>query len=458
MTDVRKSGRQERFDRAGGVFRALRHRNYRLFYAGQGISLIGTWMQRIALSWLVYERTGSVALLGIVGFSGQIMTFAAAPFAGVLADRVNRRRLLVATQTVAMVQAFVLAGLTYTDAISVWHIIGLSIMLGLVNGFDIPIRQSFVVEMVEGREDLPNAIALNSSMVNGAKLVGPSLAGVLIALVGEAMCFFVNGLSFVAVIVALLAMRVQPRERHAQEAHVLRHMKDGFAYAFGFMPIRSILLLLALVSLLGMSYTTLLPAVAKDILHGDARTLGFLMGSGGVGALFGAIFLAARKDTRGLVRVIAIASVLFGAALVGFAVVLFGVVLLGVPFSISFVISVVLLAVAGAGSMIQMASSNTVLQTIVDEDKRGRVMSFYTMAFMGMGPFGSLLAGFLAHWIGIPLTIAITGGGSIAAALVFASWLPAMNRKVHRIYAQRKLVPVPAVAGNGESVPLVGKQ
>jgi len=427
-----------------GIVRSLRHRNYRLFFLGQGISLVGTWTQRIALSWLVYRLTNSEWLLGVVGFSSQILTFLAAPFAGVLADRTDRRRLLVATQTLAMVQAFILAVLTFTGTVQVSHIIVLSVLLGVVNAFDIPIRQSFVVEMLESRADLPNAIALNSSLVNGAKLVGPSMAGILIAMVGEGTCFLINGLSFVAVIAALLAMKVKPIDLQAQGRHVLHHLKEGLVYTFGFAPIRGILLLLAMVSLLGMSYTVLLPVFARDLLHGGPRTLGFLLAANGCGALGGAVFLASRSTVRGLGRVIAFASALFGAALIAFS------------FSKDIWLSLALMSVTGFGGMVQMAASNTLIQTIVDDDKRGRVMSFYTMAFMGMGPFGSLLAGGLASHLGSPAAILIGGAGCILAAAGFARTLPMLGRLVHPIYVQMGLVPQPAPAGDA-CLPLAGR-
>jgi MFS family permease len=419
--------------------RALRHRNYRLFFAGQGLSLIGTWMQRVALGWLVYDLTRSAWLLGAVGFAGQIPTFLAAPLAGVLADRTDRRRLIVATQTLAMLQAFVLAGLTMAGIIETWHIIVLSVLLGVVNGFDIPIRQSFVVEMLESREDLPNAIAVNSFLVNGARLVGPSVAGVLIAAVGTGTCFLVNGVTFVAVIAALLAMRVKPLVRQAHRPHVLAHLGEGLVYAFGHAPIRAILFLLAVISLLGFSYAVLMPVFADDrLLGGGPRTLGFLMAAGGVGAMGGAVFLALRRSVRGLGRIMVLASLLFGGALVGFG------------FSRNLYLSLGLLAVAGFGMMIQFAASNSLIQTLVDDDKRGRVMSLYVMAFMGMGPFGSLLAGWLARMFGAPMAVALGGAGCIVAAGLFATRLPRLGRLVHPTYIRLGIVPDPGKDPNGD--------
>lgn len=408
--------------------RALRHRNYRLFFFGQGTSLIGSWMQRTAQAWLVYDLTKSEWLLGVVAFWGQIMTFFVAPFAGVLADRVNRRRLLIVTQTVAMIQAFLLAALTMAGWVQVWHIIALSIMLGLVNAFDVPIRQSFVVEMLESREDLPNAIALNSFLVNGSKLLGPTIAGVLIAMVGEGMAFLLNGLSFLAVIAALFAMTVKPAPRLALKAHPLHNLREGFAYAMGFAPLRAILLTLAAVSVLGMSYPVLMPVIAKEVLHGGPRTLGFLTASGGAGAICGAIYLASRRNARGLGRILAVAGTIFGLGLVAFS------------FSHNQWLSFALLAVTGFGMMVQTSSSNALLQTIVDDDKRGRVMSLYTVCFMGMGPFGSLLTGYLASRWNASAAIGLGGAACVVVAALFATRLPALGRIVHPVYVRKGLV------------------
>jgi MFS family permease len=411
------------------IARALRSRNYRLFFFGQGVSLVGTWMQRVALSWLVYRLTGSEALLGIVAFAGQIPTFLLAPFAGVLADRWNVHRAIVATQALALVQALVLATLTLTGTIAPWHIVVLSIVLGLINAFDIPLRQTFVVEMVERPEDLPNAIALNSFLVNGARLVGPSVAGLLIALVGEAICFLLNGLSYVPVILALLAMTVVPKRKPPPRSHVLGGLAEGFSYAFGFPPIRAVLLLLAVVSLVGMPYAVLLPVFAKDILHGGSNTFGFLMGASGLGAITGAVFLAGRRSVVGLGGTMARAAIVFGAGLVAFAL------------SRWMWLSLALMAITGFGMMLQMASCNTVLQTIVDDDKRGRVMSMYTMAFMGAAPFGSLLAGFVAQNIGAPIALMIGGSICVAAAAIFLAELPALRKLVRPIYVRKGIIP-----------------
>lgn len=413
----------------GATFRAFGSRNYRLYFAGQGISLIGTWIQTIALSWLVYSLTHSAFLLGLVGFSAQIATFLLAPFAGVVADRLNRHRLLVVTQTLFMVQALVLGTLVLTRAITVWQIVLLSVLVGTVNAFDTPTRQSFVVSMIENRDDLPNAIALNSSMFNGARLVGPAIAGILIAAVGEGVCFLINAGSYLAVIAALLAMRVTPRAPRGQRRRVWHELREGFAYTFGFAPTRDIILLLAVVSLVGMPYATLMPIFAAQVLHGGASTLGFLSSAAGVGALAGAVVLASRRSVLGLGRWIPAACTAFGMALIAFSLSRW------LPLSLLF------LAVAGLGMITQMASSNTILQTVVDDEWRGRVMSFYTMAFIGMTPFGSLLAGALASRIGAPRTVMLGGIICLLAAAAFARRLPELRRLVRPIYRERGIIP-----------------
>lgn len=411
------------------IFRALRSRNYRLFFGGQTVSLIGTWITRTATSWLVYRLTGSAFLLGMVGFAGQIPTFLLTPIAGVLVDRWNRHRILVITQVLSMVQSFALAVLTMSGIITVWHIIALSILQGLVNAFDMPGRQSFVIEMVENKEDLGNAIALNSSMVNGARLLGPSIAGILIAAAGEGICFLIDGISYIAVIASLLAMRVTPRGIEPQGTDIIEGLKEGFSYALGFAPTRAILLLLALVSLMGMPYMVLMPIFASDVLHGGPHTLGFLMAASGVGALSGSIYLASRETVRGLGKIIALTSAVFGIGLIGFSL------------SHVFWLSMLLVLIVGFGMMVQMASSNTILQTIVDEDKRGRLMSFYTMALIGMAPFGSLLAGGLASKIGAPNTLIIGGVFCILGSILFTKKLPALRKVVRPIYVKMGIIP-----------------
>ena len=363
------------------IFRSLQYRNYRLFFGGQSISLIGTWIQRIAMPWLVYRLSDSSFLLGVVGFAGQIPTFLLAPFAGVLSDRWNRYHILIVTQILSMVQALILASLFFSGAIRVSHIVILSILLGCINAFDVPSRQAFVIEMVENSEDLSNAIALNSSMVNGARLLGPSIAGILIASTNEGMCFLLNSISYLFVVASLILMRVKPRKRENKNSNVLIALKEGFSYTFNFEPIKSIILLLALISLMGMPYAVLMPVIAKEILHGDSFTFGFLMGASGVGALMGGIYLASRRNVLGLEKIIPLSASVFGLGLITFSL------------SRVFLLSSILMVVTGLGMMLQMASSNTIIQTVVDDDKRGRVMSLYTMAFMGSAPFGSFIAG-----------------------------------------------------------------
>jgi len=410
------------------LMRALAYRNYRLFFGGQGLSLIGTWMQQIAMSWLVYRMTNSVFLLGLIGFTGQFPTVIFGSFAGVYADRLNRRNLLIATQTFAMLQAFLLAFLTLTGSVAVWHLIVLSIILGTVNAVDVPVRQSFVIDMVENKNDLGNAIALNSFMFNGARLVGPSIAGLLIAYVGEGVCFLLNGISFFAIILALMAMRTTQKVRQQSSDAVLHELKEGFQNAAGFAPIRYIILLVGLLSLLSMPYIVLMPVFARDILHGGSHTLGFLMGATGIGALAGALYLASRKSVIGLARLITISTCVFGCGLIAFS------------FSRYLPLSLCLMLVTGFGMILSMASCNTIVQTVVDEDKRGRVMSFYAIAFVGMAPFGSLIGGSLAHNIGAPLTLTLCGVSSIVAAIFFYKRLPEIRKFVRPIYLRMGII------------------
>lgn len=411
------------------ILRSLRHRNYRLFFGGQTTSLIGTWMTRIATSWLVYRLTGSAWVLGVIGFAGQIPTFLLAPMAGVWVDRLNRHRLLVVTQVLAMLQSLALADLALSQRITVSHIIWLSVFQGVINAFDMPARQAFLVEMVEDREDLSNAIALNSSMVNMARLIGPSLAGVVIAAVGEGYCFLIDGLSYLTVIASLLMMQLRPRLPRRVHAHVLTELQEGWRYVSRSQAIRALLLLLALVSLVGMPYTVLVPILAGNILHGGPHTLGFLMSASGVGALSAALYLAWRKSVLGLGRVVALSAAMFGA----------GLVLLSQSRWLG--LSLVLMFVTGMGMMLQMAATNTVLQTIAEEDKRGRIMSYYTMAFMGMAPLGSLLAGSLAARIGAPGTLLISGISCLAGAAWFGLHLDQLRRAVRPIYQGLGILP-----------------
>jgi len=412
------------------MLRALAHKNYRLFFSGQSISLIGTWMTRIATSWLVYRLTGSALLLGVVGFAGQIPSFVLAPFAGVLVDRWNRHRLLVITQVLALLQSLALALLTMTGVIKMWHVIALSVFQGLINAFDMPARQAFVVEMVDSREDLANAIALNSSMVNAARLIGPSLGGVVIAAVGEGWCFMIDAISYLAVIASLLVMKLTPRLLlPTNDANIFRQLREGWSYVTRFAPIRDILLLVGLVSLVGMPYTVLMPVFANEVLHGGPNTLGMLMAASGVGALIGAMFLAARKSVLGLGKYIPLTAGAFGAGLILFS------------FTRVLWLALLFMVITGLGFMVQMAVSNTILQTIVDEDKRGRVMSFYTMAFMGTAPFGSLLAGSVAQRIGAPRTLLFGGIGCLLGAIWFATSLSELRRDVRPIYVRIGILP-----------------
>jgi len=410
------------------IVRALHHKNYRLFFGGQSISLIGTWMQQIAMSWLVYRITGSALLLGIVSFSSQIPVFLLASIAGVYADRWNRHRMLVATQTLSMIQALILAFLTLYGTIQVWQIIALSIFVGVINAFDMPTRQSFIVQIVDKPEDLGNAIALNSFMFNGARLIGPAVAGILIGLVGEGVCFLINGLSFIGIIIALLAIRVPKRKKAAHISRLWQDLKEGYSYAFGFAPIRYILLQLGLMSFMGMSYAVLMPIFAKDILHGGPHTLGFLMAASGIGALTGSVYLASRQTILGLGRLIAYASFIFSMGIIAFS------------FSNILIVSLSMMFVAGFGMIVQIASANTILQSIVEEDKRGRVMSIYTTAIIGMAPIGNLFAGALASWIGAPQALILSGLSCVIGSLFFVMKLPHIRKKVRPIYVKMGII------------------
>ncbi len=417
------------------MLRTLRYRNYRLFFGGQIVSLVGTWITTTATSWLVYRLTGSAVLLGVVGFAGQFPAFLLGPFAGIVVDRQNRHRLLVITQTLSMLQSFALAALTLSGRITIGLIVALNIVQGIVNAFDMPGRQAFLIQMIENKQDLGNAIALNSSMVNAARLIGPSIAGIVIAAVGEGWCFFIDGVSYLAVIAALLMMRIVMAGRPAAaRAPALQQFREGFAYAFGFSPIRSIIVLLAIVSLVGVPYTVLMPIFAGDVFHGGPHTLGLLMTASGCGALCGALWLAARKSVVGLGRIIPIASALFGVGLICFSQ--SPSLLIGLPFMV----------ISGFGFMTQMAASNTVIQTIVDDEKRGRVMSFYMMAFLGTVPFGSLMSGWLSSRIGAGRTLLLGGICCTAAAAWFARQLPAIRQAVRPIYVKMGILPEVATA------------
>jgi len=422
------------------TLRALRHRNFQLFFAGQLISLIGTWMQNVAQSWLVYRLTGSSTLLGAVGFAGQIPVFLFSPIGGFIADRYPRHRIVIATQISAMILASILAVLTLTGRVQVWHIFVLSALLGVVNAFDIPARQAFLFEMV-GREDLINAIALNSSMFNGARIIGPAVAGILVAAIGEGWCFFANAVSYIAVIIGLLLMTVTPPARAIQEGSAVRHIAEGFRFATRTGPIRALLLLLGLVSVTGMPYAVLMPVFADQIFHSGARGLGILMGFSGIGALLGALTLAARQGVHGLGRWVAISCGVFGACLIAFA------------FSRSFWIAAAALIPVGFAMMTQMGASNTLIQTMTPDHLRGRVMSVYSMMFMGMAPVGALLAGVAAERFGAPFTVAAGGVIAIAGAIAFGLHLPALRPEARQLILAQQMVggdPAEEVTAHGE--------
>ncbi len=414
--------------------RAFGDRNYRLFFVGQGVSLVGTWMSRLATGWLVFSLAGleGAWFLGVVSFAGLAPTFFLGPFAGVLVDRLNRHRVLVVTQVLSMAQSAALACVAFLaepGTGTIWLIAGLSVLQGILNSFDMPARQSLLVEMVARREDLPNAIALNSSLVNGSRLIGPALAGVVIATAGEAWCFVIDAVSYAAVVVALLAMHLPKRERKHTASSIGQHFIEGVRYAFGFAPIRALLLLLALVSFAAMPYSVLLPVFAADVLGGGPHTLGLLSTASGVGALAGALYLASRSSVLGLGRVIVAATTLLGFGLIGFSQ--SGVVWL----------SAILLVLAGCGMMVQMAAANTLIQTMVDEDKRGRVMSFFGMAFQGTAPFGSLLAGWLAGLFGVQAVVMGSGVIVLLGGLAFATQLRRLRRDARPVYTRLGIIP-----------------
>jgi len=421
-----------RRSRYAQVARSLRHRNFQLFFSGQLISLIGTWMQSVAQAWLVYRLTGSSLLLGSVSFASQFPVFLFAPIGGTFADRHNRHRIVVATQTASMLLAFVLAWLTLSARVQVWHIFVLAALLGMVNAFDIPARQAFLVDMV-GKEDMMNAIALNSSMFNGARIIGPAIAGVVVARIGEGWCFFANAVSYVAVILGLLLMRLRPQEAAARTASTLDNIIEGFQWVRRTAPIKAMLWLLGLVSLVGMPYAVLMPIFADQILHSGARGLGLLMGATGIGALLGALTLALKEGLRGLGKWVAVCSVGFGASLILFAA------------SRHFWLSAAFLVPVGFTFMVQMAASNTLIQSMVPDQLRGRVMAVYSMMFMGMAPVGAFLAGAMAQHLGAPLTLAIGGAACIAGSSIFAARLPGLRAEA------RELIIAQAVAGGDPS-------
>jgi len=425
------------------TLRALRHRNFQLFFAGQLISLIGTWMQNVAQSWLVYRLTGSAALLGMVGFAGQIPVFLISPLGGLVADRHSRHRTVISTQTSAMILAFIFSGLTLLDRIQVWHIFVLAALLGVVNAFDIPARQAFLVEMV-GRDDLINAIALNSSMFNSARIIGPAIAGILVAAIGEGWCFFANGVSYIAVIIGLLMMSIPRTTGRVHKGSAVSHIIEGFRFAAHTGPIRALLLLLGLVSITGMPYTVLMPVFADRIFHSGARGLGILMGFSGIGALMGALTLATRREVKGLGRWVSTACGVFGASLMVFA------------FSRWFWLGAAMLIPVGFAMMTQMGSSNTLIQSMVPDRLRGRVMSVYSMMFMGMAPLGALLAGVAAQHLGAPFTVAAGGVIALGGSIVFGLRWPELRPEARQLLlAQQMVAGVPAeeVTAQGEPEP-----
>jgi MFS family permease len=413
------------------ITRALRHRNYRLFFGGQSISLIGTWITRIATSWLVYRLTGSELLLGVVGFCSQIPMLVLSPIAGVLVDRWDRHRILVITQILSALQSAALAVLALMNVITVAEVIVLQIAQGVINSFDTPARQSFVVEMVEDRDDLPNAIALNSSMINASRIIGPSVGGVLIATLGEGWCFGADAISYIAVIISLLMMRRTPVQKAHVDTHMLEELRTGWKYVAGFPPVRALLLLVALAGFAGMPYATLMPVIASKVLHGGPHTLGILMTASGIGALVGTLYLASRHTVVGLGKVIVAASIGLSLGLMAFS------------FSRSLWLSILILPVIGAGMMVQAAASNTILQTVVDEHLRGRVMAFYSVAIMGMQPIGALLAGYLAERIGATNTIFYGALACLAGALLIGVRRPMLAEYIRPIYIERGILVDP---------------
>jgi MFS family permease len=418
-------------DDLGGLrlmVRAFRHRNFRLYFSGQSVSLVGTWVQQIALGWTIYQLTHSSLLLGLVSFAGQLPLFIVTPFAGVLVDRWNRHRTLIVTQTLSMFQALALALVVSTHTLQVWNLIALNLLAGIILAIDLPARQSFIVEMVGSGRDLPNAVALNAFIINGGRTLGPAIAGLLLTLVSPAVCFYLNAISYLPVIAALYAMHVK-KTAPAVQASALHDLIEGVRYSMGFPPIRAVLLLVALVSLLGMPYAVLMPVFAGEVLHGGPHTLGLLMTAPGIGALIGTIYLASRKTVLGAGVRVAVGASVFGAGLIA------------VGLAHSLVIALLALGFVGLGMIVQLATSNIVLQTIVDDDKRGRVMSLYTMAVMGMTPFGSILGGALAHHLGVPATFLLGGIVCLGGALLFATRIRTLRPMVLPIYARKGIIP-----------------
>jgi MFS family permease len=408
------------------ALRALRHRNFQLFFAGQLVSLSGTWMQNVAQAWLVYRLTGSPALLGLVSFCGQAPVLFLSPVGGIVADRYNRHKIIIATQAVSMILAFTLAALTFSGDVRVWHIMLLAGLLGAVNAFDIPARQAFIMDMV-GREDLMNAIALNSAIFNLSRVLGPAIAGILVASIGEAWCFLANAISYIGVITGLLLMKIGNRIAPPRAGNAIAGIVEGFRFVLGTPPIFALLALLGILSLTGMPFAVLMPIFADRILNGGATGLGILMGASGVGALAGALTLASRTSVRGLGRWVAFSGMAFGTGLILFAL------------SRSFWLSTALMVPIGFAMMIEMGSSNTLIQTMSPDHLRGRVMAVYSMMFMGMAPFGALLAGLAAERLGAALTVAAGGTICLAASGVFAFYLPSLRAEAGRLIVAQQM-------------------
>lgn len=404
------------------TFRALRNRNYRLFFTGQGISLLGTWMQSVALSWLLFRLTDSPFMLGISTFASQIPIFLFAPVAGVIGDRFDRRKILVAVQCASMVQAFILAAVTLSGVVQAWHLILLALLLGIINSFEMPIRQALVSDLLDNKQDLPNAIALNSSLFNGSRLIGPAVAGIIVAAAGEGVCFVINGFSYIAAIVAFSAMKIFVGKPDVSKRRVFADMKDGFRYASGFTPVKELLMLVAIISFFGLTFPVLLPVFASDVLHGNSHTFGFLVSAAGAGAFTATLYLASRKSVSGLGRIVKIALFALSAGFIVFS------------FSEFLPLSLVSLFVVGFTSIVTIASSNTILQTVVDEKKRGRVMSLYVMAFTGTAPVGGLISGSVSEVIGAPLTLGVCGVFCLLIAVVYTAMLPGIAKSVRPMF------------------------
>lgn len=412
-----------------GMVRAFRHRNFRLYFSGQSISLIGTWVQQIALSWTIYQLTHSSFLLGLVSFAGQLPLFILTPFAGVLVDRFNRHRIIIITQSLALIQAMMLAVVVSTGTLAVWNLVALNLFAGMILAVDLTARQAFIVDMVGSGHDLPNAVALNAFVINGGRMLGPAIAGLLLTVVSPAVCFYANAVSYIPVIAALAAMRVHRSPNAPVESSPVEDLIEGVNYAIGFPPIRAVLILVALVSLAGLPYAVLMPVFAAETLHGNAHTLGWLMTAPGIGALVATLYLASRKSIFGAGVRIAVGAILFGAGLVGLGL------------AKNFTLALVALALLGLGMIVQLATSNTILQTIVEDDKRGRVMSLYTTAFMGMAPFGSLIGGAVARQIGVQLTMICGGILCLGGGLLFATRIPVLQPMVLPIYRRKGIIP-----------------